>query len=156
MRDETVLNPEQLIPGRDVRAACPICEQEGRTKYWYEQLCAAPVPAEIPRTRGHGQTRPHSAPVVVTQLPPANLQPCGRGPVEAAVQEEANGMAAETRTGLVAIALARARILDSSRVASAQPAAAKVLVSVMDTLHKGSAQGRRGNLALVRTMTEKG
>jgi hypothetical protein len=65
-------------------------------------------------------------------------------------------MAAETRPGLVAIALAMARILDSSRVASAQPAAAKVLVSVMDTLHKGSAQGRRGNLALVRTMPEKG
>jgi hypothetical protein len=65
-------------------------------------------------------------------------------------------MAAETRPGLVAIALAMARILDSSSVASAQPAAAKVLVSVMDTLYQGSAQGRRGNLALVRTMTEKG
>jgi hypothetical protein len=49
-------------------------------------------------------------------------------------------MAAETRPGLVAIALAMARILDSSRVASAQPAAAKVLVSVMDTLHKGSSR----------------
>ena len=37
MRDEEVLDPEQLIPGRDVRAACPICKQEGRTRYWYEQ-----------------------------------------------------------------------------------------------------------------------
>jgi hypothetical protein len=37
-----------------------------------------------------------------------------------------------------------------------KPAAAKVLVTVLDTLHKGSAQGRRGNLAVVRTMTEKG
>jgi hypothetical protein len=36
------------------------------------------------------------------------------------------------------------------------PAAAKVLVTALDTLHKGSAQGRRGSLALVRTMTEKG
>jgi hypothetical protein len=56
---------------------------------------------------------------------------------------------------LVAIALAMARILDSAKVASAQPAAAKVLVSVMDALHKGSAQERRGNLALVREMTTK-
>jgi hypothetical protein len=45
---------------------------------------------------------------------------------------------------------------DNPRVASAQPPAAKVLVSVLDTLHKGSAQERRGNLALVRTMTDKG
>ena len=48
-----------------------------------------------------------------------------------------------------------ARILDTSRVASAQPAAAKVLVSVLDTLRK-SAQGRRGNLAAVKSMTKKG
>jgi hypothetical protein len=33
--------------------------------------------------------------------------------------------------------------------------AAKVLVSVLETLHKGSAQERRGSLALVRTMTKK-
>jgi hypothetical protein len=36
-----------------------------------------------------------------------------------------------------------------------QPAAAKVLVTVLDTLRK-SAQGRRGNLAVVRDMTAKG
>ncbi|HWY01779.1 MAG TPA: hypothetical protein VNY55_18440 [Mycobacterium sp.] len=75
------------------------------------------------------------------------------GPVEAATQQEINAMPAQTRPGLVAIALAMARILDSSRAASAQPAAAKVLVSMLDTLHKGSAQGRRGNLAVVKSMT---
>jgi hypothetical protein len=79
-----------------------------------------------------------------------------RGPVEAAVQQEISGLAqAQLRPGLVAIAAATARILDNPRAPSAQPAAAKVLVSVLDTLHKGSAQGRRGNLAVVREMTTK-
>jgi hypothetical protein len=57
---------------------------------------------------------------------------------------------------MVAIAIVMARLLDNPRVASAQPPAAKVLVNVLDTLHKASAQERRGNLALVRTMTQKG
>jgi hypothetical protein len=48
-----------------------------------------------------------------------------------------------------------ARLLDSP-ASTPKPAAAKVLVAVMDTLHKCSAQGRRGNLAVVREMTEKG
>jgi hypothetical protein len=78
------------------------------------------------------------------------------GSVELAVHKEVNDLPAQRRPGLVAIALAMARILDSSRVVSAQPAAAKVLVSVLDTLHKGSAQGHRGNLAVVKSMTSKG
>jgi hypothetical protein len=53
----------------------------------------------------------------------------------------------------VAIALAMARILDNPRARSAQPAAAKVLVAVLDALHKGSTQ-RRCNLALVKSMTK--
>lgn len=52
--------------------------------------------------------------------------------------------------------MALSRILDSSRAASAQPAAAKVLAVLLDTLRKGSAQSRRGSLAVVRTMVEKG
>ena len=79
------------------------------------------------------------------------------GPVEQAVELELAGVpSAELRPSLVQIALAMSRILDSSRAASAQPAAAKALVSVLDTLHKGSAQRRRGSLAVVRTMTDKG
>jgi hypothetical protein len=35
-------------------------------------------------------------------------------------------------------------------------AAAKVLVTLLDKLASASARGRRGRLALVRTMTEKG
>ena len=36
------------------------------------------------------------------------------------------------------------------------PAAAKVLAALLDKLHSVSARGRRGKLALVRTMTAKG
>ena len=77
------------------------------------------------------------------------------GPVEAAVREEIDGLAsAALRPSLAAIAACMARLLDSP-ASTPKPAAAKVLVAVMDTLHKGSAQGRRGSLALVRTMTKQ-
>jgi hypothetical protein len=56
---------------------------------------------------------------------------------------------------LVQAALALARILDSPRALSSQPAAARVLAALMDKLHTAGAQRRRGNLAVVRTMTEK-
>jgi hypothetical protein len=98
-----------------------------------------------------GQVRPRVQ--LVKSSPPDSGVTPEPGPVEAATQQEINAMPAQTRPGLVAIALAMARILDSSRAASAQPAAAKVLVSVLDTLHRGSAQGRRGNLAVVKSMT---
>jgi hypothetical protein len=39
---------------------------------------------------------------------------------------------------------------------SSQPAAAKVLISLLDKLRSASARGSRGGLAVVRTMTEKG
>jgi hypothetical protein len=37
-----------------------------------------------------------------------------------------------------------------------QPAAAKVLAALLDKLRSASARGRRGGLALIRTMAEKG
>jgi hypothetical protein len=77
------------------------------------------------------------------------------GPVERAVAEEVAGLAAaDARPGLAAGALALARVLDNPRVPSAHPPAVKVLVMVLDTLHKGSAR-RRGGLELVRTMSGK-
>jgi hypothetical protein len=88
---------------------------------------------------------------VVAELPQGQEQIATAGPVESAVQDEINGLG-QTRPGLVAIALAMSRLLDSSRASSTQPAAAKVLVSVLDTLHKGAAQ-RRGKLAVVKSMT---
>jgi hypothetical protein len=85
---------------------------------------------------------------------PAQTAP---GQVETAIAVEIAGLAsAEARPGLVAIAAAMARLLDDPRAKTPKPAAAKTLVAVLETLHKGSAQGRRGSLALVRTMTEKG
>jgi hypothetical protein len=86
----------------------------------------------------------------VVSLP---AQPCGPGPVESAVESELAGLAGQTRPGLVAVALELARVLDHPRAVSQKPAAAKVLVGVLDTLHKGSDQ-RRGRLAVVRTMTD--
>jgi hypothetical protein len=58
------------------------------------------------------------------------------------------------RPGLVAIVVCMARVLDSA-ASTPKPAAAKVLVSALDALHKASAQGRRGRLALVEEMTTK-
>jgi hypothetical protein len=57
---------------------------------------------------------------------------------------------------VAAVALAIARLLDDPQARNQAPAAAKVLVSVLEALHKGSAQRRRGNLAVVREMTDKG
>jgi hypothetical protein len=101
----------------------------------------------------NGETRP-AAPVAVVQSPDFVADLPQRGPVEQAVEAEV-GALAQPRPTLVAVALAMARILDSSRVPTPKPPAAKVLVSVLDALHKGSTQGRRGSLAVVKSMTKK-
>jgi hypothetical protein len=77
------------------------------------------------------------------------------GPVESGVRDEIGGLAAEARPGLAQAALALARILDNPKAVNQQPAAAKVLAALLDKLRTASARGRCGNLALVRTMTEK-
>ncbi|HEY2504636.1 MAG TPA: hypothetical protein VGI68_25310 [Mycobacterium sp.] len=46
--------------------------------------------------------------------------------------------------------------MDDPKAKNQAPAAAKVLVGVLDKLRSDSARQRRGGLALVRTMTEKG
>jgi hypothetical protein len=56
----------------------------------------------------------------------------------------------------VRAALALARILDNPKAVNQHPAAAKVLSALLDKLRSASASGRRGALALVRTMGEKG
>ena len=82
--------------------------------------------------------------------------PTSPGQVEKAVQAELGGMAI-SRPALAAIALAMAKILDNPRAKSTQPPAAKVLVNVLETLHKDATQTRRGRLAVVKDMTaEKG
>jgi hypothetical protein len=63
---------------------------------------------------------------------------------------------AEGRPGLAAAALAMARIMDNPKAVSSQPSAAKVLASLLDKLRSASAQNRRGRLAVVRTMSDRG
>ncbi len=88
----------------------------------------------------------------VAQLPPA-----GPGAVELAVRAEIEGSAgAEARPGVAAAAAALGRLLDSPRVMSAHPPAAKALTMLLGTLGKAPARGRRGGLALVKAMTERG
>jgi hypothetical protein len=77
------------------------------------------------------------------------------GPVEIAVSEEIDGLASQARPGLAAAALAIARVLDNPRAVNQQPAAAKVLISMLEKLRSASPAGRRG-LAVVREMTKKG
>jgi hypothetical protein len=93
--------------------------------------------------------------VVVPPSEPVTTPSFGPGPVEAGVEAEIAGMI-EARPGLAQAALAMARVLDNSRAVSSQPAAAKVLAGLLDKLRSASPRGRRGGLALVRTMTEKG
>jgi hypothetical protein len=91
---------------------------------------------------------PQLQPTAVAQLP----QP-DRGPVESGVREEIDGLVAEARPGLAQAALALARVLDNPKAISTQPAAAKVLASLLEKLHSASARGSRGSLAVVRGMS---
>jgi hypothetical protein len=102
------------------------------------------------------QQRYRQRPVEIVPLPqPVTPQPDEPGPVESGVEAEIEGLA-EPRPGLAQTALALARILDNPKSVNQQPAAAKVLASLLDKLRSASAQRRRGKLAVVRTMTAKG
>jgi hypothetical protein len=83
---------------------------------------------------------------------PQGVAPNGPGPVEAAVQSELDGLTA-ARPGLMQTALALARIMDTPRAVSSQPAAARTLAALLDKLHSVSAGSRRGRLTLVKSMT---
>jgi hypothetical protein len=88
----------------------------------------------------------------VTNVTPAASSP---GPAKAAVETEVAGLA-DARTGLAQVALAMARVLDNPRAVSSRLAAARVLGGLLDKLRSASAGGRRGRLALVRTMSDQG
>jgi hypothetical protein len=87
---------------------------------------------------------------------PVDEPASGPGRVEAGVTEEIDGLAAQARPGLAAAALALARVLDNPPAISSHASAAKVLATLLDKLRAASARGRRGGLAMVRTMTDKG
>jgi hypothetical protein len=79
-----------------------------------------------------------------------------RQTVRLGVAAETDGLAAQARPGLAQAALAVARVLDNPKAVNQHAAAARVLSALLDKLRSASAQGRRGRLAVVRTLTEKG
>lgn len=96
---------------------------------------------------------------IVTKLPTAKptlvtgFDEPGR--VEAGVLSEIGALSnAAGRQGLVEIAIALARVLDSPLAIAQHPSAAHRLSETLDKLRKGS-EGRAGKLAAVRQMTRR-
>lgn len=102
---------------------------------------------EYRERRANGETEALSVVAVPSVVVP--------GPVEIGVTEEIDGLASQARPGLAAAALCIARLMDNPRAINQQPAAAKVLISMLEKLRSASPAGRRG-LAVVREMTKKG
>jgi hypothetical protein len=125
------------------------------TRYRYSKGCRCDECAEAARIyqRDYRLRKP-GGPVVADDPDSGNSS--GPGPVESGVQGEIDGLAAQARPGLAQVALALARVLDNPRAINQHAAAAKVLSSLLDKLRAASARGRRGGLAVVRTMTENG
>jgi hypothetical protein len=71
--------------------------------------------------------------------------------VEAAVRAEVQEFGSAVRPGLVAAAIAMARVLDNPKAVSSQPPAAGQLVNILNQLRK-SAGGVKPKLAAVRQM----
>jgi hypothetical protein len=93
------------------------------------------------------------APAAIDSLTAAGAsQPSEPGPVESGVEAEIAGLA-EARPGLTAIALALGRLMDDPKAVNQKPAAAKTLAALLDKLRSASAARRRGNLAVVKSMT---
>jgi len=130
--------------------------EHGRTRYTRGCRCAVCKTAERDYQRDRYR-RQRGLPVDPSDPPKLNLvdpQPVSSpdGSVVAAVCAElATAGAAVERPGLTAVALALAEILDDPRHVATQPAAARQLVPILDTLSKRTQ--RRGKLAVVRSMT---
>ncbi len=118
--------------------------------------CAVCKAAERDYQRNRDR-RQRGVPVDPAKTPKPNVvdsQPMSshNGSVVAAVRDEleATPTAAE-RPGLTAIALPLAEIRDDQRHQATQPAAARQLVAILDTLSKRTE--RQGKLAAVKSMT---
>lgn len=96
------------------------------------------------------------APGTVTSLPTANALVEGEpGRVEAGVLAEIGSLSTTaSRQGLVEIAIALARVLDSPLAIAQHASAAHRLSETLDKLRKG-ADSRTGKLAAVRQMTRR-
>jgi hypothetical protein len=75
--------------------------------------------------------------------------------VMAGVLAQLEALGNHRQPGLAAAALSLAQVLDNPKAVNPQPAAAKVLASLLDKL-RTPAQDRRDRLSVVRTLTEKG
>lgn len=96
----------------------------------------------------------HSA--SVTTLPgPAEIGDSDAGAVEAGVMAEIGSLSTVgSRQGLVQIAIALAKVLDSPLAIAQHPSAAHRLSETLDKLRRG-ADGKTGRLAAVRSMTRE-
>lgn len=132
--------------------------EHGRTRYTRGCRCVVCKAAERDYQRDRYR-RERGLPVDPPELPKLRVidsQPVSSsdGSVVAAVRAELDtAPAAVGRPGLTAVALALAEILDDPRHVATQPAAARQLVALLGMLSKRTR--RRGNLAAVKSMTEK-
>ena len=103
--------------------------------------------AQAMRAKKHGGA-------TLTTLPTIAAAPTPEaGRVESGVLAEIDGLStAASRQGLVEIAIALARVLDSPLAIAQHPSAAHRLSETLDKIRKGS-DTRQGKLASVRSMT---
>lgn len=95
----------------------------------------------------------HSSPTVARLHEAKSVATGDPGRVEAGVMAEIGELStAGSRQGLVEIAIALARVLDSPLAIAQHPSAAHRLSETLDKLRKG-ADGRSGRLAAVRQMS---
>lgn len=109
--------------------------------------------AQKQRAARHGQATVTAIrkPAAAATPPPVEL-----GAVEAGVMAEIDGLStAASRQGLVQIAVALARVLDSPLAIAQHPSAAHRLSETLDKIRKGS-DGKGSKLAAVRSMTRPG
>jgi hypothetical protein len=103
--------------------------------------------AQAMRAKKHGPAKITALPTI-TEPVRADV-----GRVESGVLAEIDGLStAASRQGLVEIAIALARVLDSPLAIAQHPSAAHRLSETLDKIRKGS-DTRQGKLASVRSMT---
>jgi hypothetical protein len=127
---------------------------EHGSRYRYSKGCRCDACAESERIYQRNYRLRGGGPQVMGRLPADDL-PEGAGPVESGVQAEIAGLV-DIRPGLAQAALALARILDNPNAIPTKPAAAKTLAGLLDKLHSAGAPARRGHLASVRRLTDRG
>ena len=97
----------------------------------------------------------HGGGASVTTLPTSANADHEPGMTESAVLAEIAGLSsADSRPGLVAVAITLARVCDSPLAIAQHPSAGHRLSETLDKLRKGT-DGKTGRLAAVRSMTRK-